>query len=49
MHRTYPRLRDLENDAFHARIWSGLHFRTAMVDAYHIGHVTARRVMRALD
>jgi hypothetical protein len=48
-HRTYPTLRGLESDAFHARIWSGLHFRTAMVDAYHIGHVTARRVMRALD
>jgi hypothetical protein len=48
-HRTYPTLRALEQDAFHARIWSGLHFRTAMVDAYHIAHVTARRVMRALD
>jgi len=48
-HRTYPTLRGLENEAFHARIWSGLHFRTAMVDAYRIGHVTARRVMRALD
>jgi hypothetical protein len=48
-HRTYPTLRDLESEAFNARIWSGLHFRTAMVDAYHIAHVTARRVMRALD
>jgi hypothetical protein len=49
IHRTYPRLEDLEDAAFHARIWSGLHFRTAMVDAYHIGHVTARRVLKALD
>ena len=44
IHRTYPKLKGLEKEAFHARIWSGLHFRTAMVDAYHIGHVTARRV-----
>ena len=47
--RTYKRLRGLEHDAFNARIWSGLHFRTAMVDAYRIGHVTARRVLKALD
>ena len=26
----------------------GLHFRDAMDDGYHLGHVTARRVMRAL-
>jgi hypothetical protein len=48
-HRIYPRLEDLEDAAFHARIWSGLHFRTAMVDAYHIGHVTARRAIKALE
>jgi hypothetical protein len=48
-HRTYPTLRGLEKEAFNARIWSGLHFRTAMVDAYHIAHVTARRVLRAID
>ena len=47
--RTYTRLRDLEHDAFYARIWSGLHFRTAMADAYRIGHITARRVLKALD
>ncbi len=47
--RTYAKLRGLEKDAFNARIWSGLHFRTAMVDAYRIAHITARRVMRALD
>ena len=46
--RTYTRLRDLEHDAFYARIWSGLHFWTAMDDAYRIGHVTARRVLKAL-
>jgi hypothetical protein len=48
-HRTYPTLRGLEQEAFNARIWSGLHFRTAMEDAYRIGHVTARRVLKALD
>ena len=39
----------LSRDAFNARIWGGLHFRTAMVDAYRIGHITARRVLKALD
>ncbi len=47
--RHYPRLSDWEDDAFNARIWGGLHFRTAMVDAYRIGHITARRVLKALD
>ena len=37
----------IEHDAFNARIWSGLHFRRAMVDGYAVGHRTARRVMRA--
>ena len=49
IHRTYPKLRGLEKEAFMARIWSGLHYWTAMADAYRIGHITARRVMRALD
>jgi hypothetical protein len=48
-HRIYPSLRDLEADAFLARIWSGIHFRTAMADSYRIGHVMARRVLRALE
>jgi hypothetical protein len=43
--RTYPHLSELEYDAFHARIWSGLHFRRAMVDGYAIAHGTAQRVM----
>jgi hypothetical protein len=47
--RGYKRLSAWEDDAFHARIWGGLHFRTAMVDAYRIGHITARRVLKALD
>lgn len=46
--RTYPSLHDLEQEAFLARIWSGLHFRNAMEDGYSIGHRTARRVLREL-
>ena len=45
--RTYSGLGELEFEAFHARIWSGLHFRKAMVDAYEMAHRTAERVMRA--
>jgi hypothetical protein len=40
-------LSEIERDAFNARIWSGLHFRKAMVDGYDIGHRTAERVMSA--
>ncbi len=47
--RTYPTLRALERAAFHSRIWGGLHFRDAMDDGYRIGHLTARRVMAAID
>jgi hypothetical protein len=46
--RHYTSLTQLERDALNARIWGGLHFRDAMDDGYHLGHVTARRVMRAL-
>ena len=45
--RVYAHLSELEYDAFHARIWSGLHFRKAMVDGYDIAHRTAERVMSA--
>jgi hypothetical protein len=45
--RVHADLKELEFDAFHARIWSGLHYRKAMVDAYDIAHRTAERVMRA--
>jgi hypothetical protein len=45
--RTYAHLSELEYDAFQARIWSGLHFRRAMVDGYDIAHRTADRVMEA--
>ena len=46
--RFYPRLRGIERQAFHARIWLGLHFRDAMADGYRIAHVTARRVLARL-
>jgi hypothetical protein len=46
--RVFERLRRIERQAFMARIWSGLHFRTAMEDGYYIGHKTARRVLQLL-
>ena len=46
--RTYRTLSALEFDAFHARIWGGLHFRDAMEDGYRIGHAAARRAMGQL-
>ena len=46
--RTYAHLSEIEHEAFHARIWGGLHYRKAMTDAYTMGHSTAVRVMAAL-
>ena len=46
--RIYRTLGAIEHDAFHARIWGGLHFRTAMEDAYAIGHTAADRVLYRL-
>ena len=46
--RTYPNLTAIEYDAFHARIWGGLHFRDAMEDAYFIGHQAAGMVLQRL-
>ena len=46
--RTYPTLGAIEHDAFHARIWGGLHFRTAMEDAYAIGHEAADEILGKL-
>jgi hypothetical protein len=47
--RTYPTMTALEHDAFHARIWGGLHFRDAMDDGYLIGHRSAERALVALS
>jgi hypothetical protein len=46
--RAYSNLSEVEHEAFHARIWGGLHYRKAMTDAYEMGHRTARRVMDAV-
>ncbi|UUZ61366.1 vanadium-dependent haloperoxidase [Nocardioides sp. B-3] len=48
LERTYTSLSALEHDAFHARIWGGLHFRDAMEDGYLLGHTMADQVMRAI-
>lgn len=42
--RTYGSLGAVEHDAFHSRIWGGIHFRDAMEDAYRIGHEVAAGV-----
>ena len=44
-----PGLGSIEYDAFHARIWGGLHFADAMDDGYVLGHQVARLVHRALQ
>lgn len=46
--RDYRTLGAIEHDAFHARIWGGLHFRNAMNDAYAIGHAAANQVLYRL-
>ena len=43
--RTFATLSEIEFDAFHARIWGGLHFRDAMEDGYLLGHTVAGLVM----
>ena len=48
LERSYATLTALEHDAFHARIWGGLHFRDAMDDGYYLGHTTADRVMKVV-
>jgi hypothetical protein len=45
--RVYATLSEIEQDAFNARIWSGLHFRRAMEHGYDIAHRTAQGVMGA--
>lgn len=42
--RTYDSLTAMEHDAFLSRIYGGIHFRTAMEDAYLIGHTVADQV-----
>jgi hypothetical protein len=40
--RSYTSLDALSRDAFHARIWLGIHFRDAMEDSVWIGNESAR-------
>ncbi len=47
--RQYTTLTAIEYQAFHARIWGGLHFRDAMEDGYEIAHSTARQAMSRID
>jgi len=47
--RTFATLSEIEFDAFHARIWGGLHFRDAMEDGYLIGHTAARRALASIN
>lgn len=44
--RSFATLAALEREAALSRIWGGIHFRDAMDDAYHIGHVVAGQVCR---
>ena len=46
--RAYATLSQVEHEAFHARIWGGLHFRDAMVDGYALGRESARRAVRLI-
>jgi hypothetical protein len=46
--RFYSQLSEIEAEAFPARIWGGLHYRKAMIDAYETGHTTAARVLAVL-
>lgn len=46
--RHYSSLSRLSEDAFHARIWLGYHFRAAMEDGVYVGVETAREVDRQL-
>lgn len=47
--RDYATLSALEQDAYMARIWAGIHFRDAMDDGYYIAHRTVDRVAHRLD
>lgn len=43
--RYYARANDLEYDVGNARIWGGIHFRSAIVDGVEIGKKTAHHVL----
>ena len=43
--RHYPRAKDLEYEVSNARIWGGIHFRSAVEDGVEIGKKTAHQVL----
>ena len=43
--RHYPRVKDLQYDVGNARIWGGIHFRSAVEDGIVIGTRTVRQVL----
>jgi len=43
--RYYAKAKDLSNEVANARIWGGIHFRTAVEDGTDIGRKTAHRVL----
>jgi hypothetical protein len=43
--RHYPRAKDLEYEVANARIWGGIHFRSAVEDGVEIGKKTAHQVL----
>jgi hypothetical protein len=43
--RHYPRLRDLEADVSNARIWAGIHYRSAVDDGITLGRRVANHVL----
>src|SRR5262245_35375152 len=44
--RHYDTVDDLEDEVANARIWAGIHFRSAVEDGVKIGHKVARDVLR---
>jgi hypothetical protein len=39
--RQYTRMAELDAETMNARIWLGIHFRTAMTDGNVLGHAVA--------
>jgi hypothetical protein len=44
--RQYGTAQDLDRDTMNARIWLGIHFRTAMTDGNQLGHRVSRWALR---
>ena len=44
--RQYRTAQDLDRDTMNARIWLGIHFRTAMTDGNQLGHRVSHWILR---